>query len=123
MAGVAGRSGGAREGAGRKSKQDKYATAIGRAEKRIADRLPQIIDNLLSLSDGVYVEEMGLDGERRVYQRPPCAKSSMYLADRIMGKPTTVVDQDTTVRLDPLDGADLSALLEQLRARGIVVAE
>jgi len=46
--------GGARAGAGRKRTADKYASKINAAEKRIADRLPQLIDNLLYLANGGY---------------------------------------------------------------------
>jgi hypothetical protein len=52
-------NGGARPGAGRKPKADKYAGAINRAEKKIADKLPQLVDNLLKLANGGFevVEE------------------------------------------------------------------
>jgi hypothetical protein len=81
-------NGGARPGAGRKRKHDKYGTAIQKAEKKIVDRLPQLLDNLMALADGIFVEEFTPDGKRVVYQRAPDFKSNEYLINRIMGKPT-----------------------------------
>lgn len=94
MAGASGRSGGKRAGAGRKPKAEKYATAINRAEKRIADRLPELVDRLFELAEGVRVEELSLDGKSNVYQRPPDFKAASYLLDRILGKPTQAVEAE-----------------------------
>jgi hypothetical protein len=44
--------GGARANAGRKKKADRFASEIAQAERRVADRLPQLIDNLMLLADG-----------------------------------------------------------------------
>lgn len=79
--------GGARPGAGRKPKDEKFKQPIAKAEKRIADRLPTLIDKMFELADGVLVEEISLTG-RAVYQKPPDYKALSYLIDRIMGKPT-----------------------------------
>lgn len=49
---MAGQNGGARPGAGRKRKYEKYQTAIEKAELRIAQKLPEILDNLEVLADG-----------------------------------------------------------------------
>lgn len=46
--------GGKRPGAGRKPKAEKYAPKINKAEKRIADKLPALVDNLFALADGGY---------------------------------------------------------------------
>lgn len=46
--------GGKRAGAGRKSTAERFARPIAVAEKRVADRLPQTIDNLEHLADGGY---------------------------------------------------------------------
>jgi|SRR6185369_10509908 len=103
-------------GPGRQPKRDKFARPIARAEKQIADRLPELIDNMLTLASGGYerVEEeyqpAGMiyigSGEfaRRAYPDLPDdqlvlvkRKSSIadkdrqaneYLINRIMGKPT-----------------------------------
>jgi hypothetical protein len=48
--------GGVRQGAGRKAKAEAYAGAITAAERRIADRLPRLLDNLEYLADGGYEE-------------------------------------------------------------------
>lgn len=81
--------GGARPGAGRKRKSDKFAGQIAKAEKRIADRLPDYIDNLQLLADGVLVEEFDIvSGKPRVFKRAPDRQANEYLINRIMGKPT-----------------------------------
>jgi hypothetical protein len=81
--------GGARPGAGRKRKSEKFAGQIAKAEKRIADRLAQCIDNLQMLADGVLVEEFNIaTGKPMVFQRPPDRQANEYLLNRIMGKPT-----------------------------------
>lgn len=49
---MAGKHGGSRSGAGRKSKAEKHAGAVAGAEQRIADHLPELIENLLGLADG-----------------------------------------------------------------------
>lgn len=82
-------NGGARPGAGRPRKKDKYAGAITRAEKRIADKLPELIENMLTLAYGVLVEETNIvTGQPQVYQRAPDRAANEYLINRIMGKPT-----------------------------------
>ena len=90
-------NGGARPGAGRKRKADKYARDINKAEGIIRDRLPDLIGNLMVLADGVKVEREDLDGNTFVYQTPPDRASNEYLINRIMGKPTEHIEQDTEV--------------------------
>jgi hypothetical protein len=46
--------GGARNGAGRKPKRDKYTPQITGLEDGIADRLPQLLANMLLLANGGY---------------------------------------------------------------------
>ncbi len=89
-------SGGARPGAGRPRKREKYARPIAQAEKRIADNLPNIIDKLMELADGVTVQETGKDGSERIYDRPPDREAAKYLIDRIMGKPTERQEVDNS---------------------------
>lgn len=100
---------------GRPRKRDKFGRPIARAEKQIADRLPELIENMFYLANGGYerVEEewqpAGLvyvgSGEfaRRAFPDLPAdqlvlvkRKSSIadkdrqaneYLINRIMGKP------------------------------------
>lgn len=83
-----GQNGGARPGAGRKPKDEKFKLPIAKAEKRIADRLPSLIDRALELADGVTVQEVDKDGGIVVYTKPPDLKAIIYLVDRVMGKPT-----------------------------------
>lgn len=59
MAGKPGRSGGTRPGAGRKPRSERFARPIAAAEKRIADRLPEVLSNqfVLALGGGERTEE------------------------------------------------------------------
>lgn len=82
-------NGGARPGAGRKPKDEKFKVPIAKAEKRIADKLPMLIDKALELAEGVLVEDVNIiTMQRSVYQKPPDLGAIKYLVDRIMGKPT-----------------------------------
>ncbi len=84
---MAGR-GGARPGAGRKSKAEKYARPINAAEKQIVDKLPSIVDSLIRLAEGVFVEEYNpITDKVAVYQKAPDRAAAEYLIDRILGKP------------------------------------
>ncbi len=67
--------GGKRPNAGRKRTAEKYESAIQQAEKRIADRLPELIDGIFDLARG---------GDY---------KATAYLIDRVMGKPMQAVEQ------------------------------
>ena len=80
--------GGARSGAGRKPKDEKFKIPIAKAEKKIADKLPWLVDQALELAEGVVIQERDKDGTPRIYQRPPDMKAIAYLVDRIMGKAT-----------------------------------
>jgi hypothetical protein len=119
-------SGGARPGAGRPRTADKFKRPIARAEKRIADRLPLLIDKHFELAEGVSVlddilavpallkalQAAGTDAEkvseiaetfRQMYLHPPQFKSLEYLVNRIMGRPTEVQEvtiDDTRLLLD-----------------------
>jgi hypothetical protein len=55
---------------GRPAKREKYAGPINRAEKSIAEKLPDLVNRLIDLAD---------EGDRQAL---------MYLLDRILGKPT-----------------------------------
>lgn len=86
---MAGPNGGARPGAGRKPKDEKFKVPIAKAEKKIADRLPMLVDKALELAEGVFVEDVNVVTlQRSVYQKPPDLGAIKYLMDRIMGKPT-----------------------------------
>lgn len=83
------RNGGARPGAGRKPRDEKFKVPIAKAEKRIADKLPMLIDKALELAEGVHVEDFNIvTMQTTVYQKPPDLGAIKYLVDRIMGKPT-----------------------------------
>ena len=113
MAFVKGQSG---NPGGRPKKADKFAAPISRAERQIADKLPQLIENMLLLANGGYevvseewapagslyvgtgraVEKMypgKPDDEIVLVKRTVSIASkdraaNQYLIDRIMGKPT-----------------------------------
>lgn len=77
-------NGGARAGAGRKSKLVKFETEINTAEKRIAKRLPKLIANLERLADGGYKRE------KKVFK--PAGMIYLDLPERLT---------DGTLKLDP----------------------
>lgn len=85
--------GGARPGAGRKPKDEKFKLPILKAERRIADKLPYLIDKQFELADGVLVERETQEGVV-VYRTPPDRQAIEYLLNRIMGKPTERREQD-----------------------------
>jgi hypothetical protein len=83
-----------------------FESEIAAAKKRIADRLPELIDAQVDLALGVTVHEVDEEtGGVRVYTRPPCWRSAQYLTNRIMGTPT----QHTEIT-----GADGAPLTESL---------
>jgi hypothetical protein len=82
-------NGGARPGAGRKPKEEKFKVPIAKAEKKIADKLPMLVDKALELAEGVLIEDFNIvTMETSIYQKPPDLGAIKYLVDRIMGKPT-----------------------------------
>jgi hypothetical protein len=87
--------GGARAGAGRKKKAQTFVSVIAAAERRIADRLPQLIDNMMVLADGVTIQEVDSDGGLNIYTRAPDRRANEYLINRILGTPTQRLDLDT----------------------------
>ncbi len=107
-------NGGARPGAGRKPKDEKFKIPIAKAEKKIADKLPMLIDKALELAEGVLVEDFNIvTMQTTVYQKPPDLGAIKYLVDRIMGKPTerkeiTSLDKPLAEMTDD----ELRALLE-----------
>ena len=75
--------------AGRPRKSEQFAGQVAKAEKKIADNLPKLIENMLTLANGVTVQEIDVEtGGVTIYQKPPDFKANQYLIDRIMGKPT-----------------------------------
>lgn len=114
--------GGRRAGAGRPRKAEQYAPEIAAAERRIADKLPGLVDDLLKLAHGGFWEEeeerqpsaivtVG-SGEfempafpdkrpdelvlvkRKRRRVAPDRAALTYLIDRILGKPTTHVEAE-----------------------------
>ncbi len=78
---------------GRKPNGEKYARPIAAAEKRIVDRLPQLVDKMLVLAYGVQVESINpITMEAEVYREKPDRAAAEYLLNRIMGKPTERIE-------------------------------
>lgn len=67
-------------------------TPIRAAEKRIADRLPWLVDKLMELVEGIHEEKTIGDGAVIVYKRAPDRQAAEYLIDRVMGKAAQPVD-------------------------------
>jgi hypothetical protein len=107
-------AGGSRAGSGRKRKAEKHATAIARAEKRITDRLPSLIDNLFILADGVTIQETTKEGDVVTYTNPPDRSANEYLINRIMGKPTERKEH----RFSDMTDDELLAYLQARAGRG-----
>lgn len=124
--------GGARANAGRRAKAEKFAAPIAAAEQRIADRLPQLIDNMFALADGVTVQTTDEEtGATDVYTRPPDRAANIYLIDRILGKPTQrteVTGEDGeplfagTTLTDDERLTRIAELIDSARARGTGLA-
>ena len=104
-------NGGARPGAGRKPKDEKFKLPIAKAEKKIADKLPWLIDQALELAEGVVVQEVCKDG-LRIYQRPPDMNAIKYLVDRIMGKATERRELTLDKPLGEMTIDELKSILE-----------
>lgn len=83
-----GQNGGARPGAGRKRKAEKFETQIQKAEGMIVDKLPWLVDKAMQLAGGVTVEKPTLVGGTVIYKEAPDLGAIKYLIDRVMGKPT-----------------------------------
>lgn len=95
MAGVKGRSGGPRKGAGRKPvgiKRVLHASPIQIAESKISEKLPWLVGQLFILAEGVEVQKTDRHGQLRTYTDPPDRAAIEYLIDRILGKPAQPVD-------------------------------
>ena len=104
--------GGARPGAGRKRKSNKFEGQIKKAEGMIADRLPWLVDQAMELAEGVVVQERDKDGTPRIYQRPPDREAIKYLVDRIMGKPTERRDLTLDKPLEEMTEDELRSILQ-----------
>ena len=89
--------GGPRQNSGRKRTREVFESPIRAAEKRIADRLPSLIDNLLVLADGVKMQKLTDEGEAIVYTEKPDRAANEYLINRLMGKPTDKTEADVNV--------------------------
>ena len=99
--------GGARPGAGRKPKAEKYHRDIVGAEKKIRDRLPDIVDAQIKLALGVKAVRENEDGSEEIYTTIPDRQAGQYLMNRIMGTPV----QKNETELNGADGEPFKVYL------------
>lgn len=100
-------------GPGRPKRADKYAGQVAKAEKRIADRLPVLVDKMLELADGVVVEDVNpVTGQVGIYREKPDRQALVYLIDRIMGKPTEHKEIDHHIDVSQLSDDELQSILK-----------
>jgi hypothetical protein len=98
---MATKNGGPRPGAGRKPKADKYVADINKAEKKIRDKLPDIVDAQIGLALGVVVKEFNpITQEDYFYKTIP---------DRAAGQKIAPTSPDGK---EPYDNTGNSALAE-----------
>lgn len=69
-----------------------HQTPVQLAEAKIAQKLPWLVDKLLELVEGIEIERIDRQGQRRIYSQPPDRQAAEYLIDRVMGKPTQPID-------------------------------
>lgn len=74
-----------------------FDSAIAKAEKRLADRLPDLLENMLVLANGVAIQDTNSEGEPVVYTRPPDRAANEYLINRVMGKPIEKSESDVNL--------------------------
>ena len=116
--------GGARPGAGRKPKGIKrvtYSSPIKVAEAKIASKLPWLVDKLIELVEGVEIERVDRQGQRRIYSQPPDRQAAEYLIDRILGKavqPIDVHQQVDEIAADfGVEPERVTSIVEKLKAK------
>lgn len=93
--------GGKRPGSGRKPqglKKVLYQTPVQLAEAKIAAKLPWLVDKLFELVEGVEIERVDRQGQRRIYSQPPDRQAAEYLINRVLGMPTQPVSLVDKVR-------------------------
>jgi Family of unknown function (DUF5681) len=79
---------------GRPRRADRYADQIAALDNMIADALPGLLANLMTLANGVMVKETDDDGVVDIYAKPPDRKANEYLINRIAGTPTQRIEAD-----------------------------
>jgi hypothetical protein len=55
-----------------------------KTEKRIEEKLPDLIERMLELAEGVTVKDEDRKGNPRIYQKPPDRQAAEYLIDIIL---------------------------------------
>lgn len=81
--------GGSRPGSGRKRKAQRHEQPILRVESLIVAHLEKSVANLITLADGVPVEDSESD---KVYIKPPDRLANEYLINRILGRPLQALE-------------------------------
>jgi hypothetical protein len=86
-----------KRGPGRPRTREKHVAPVRAAEKKIVDRLPEIVDAQIGLALGIQVQQIDRDtGAEIVYSVPPDGKAGQYLMNRILGLPTAKVDVEAS---------------------------
>lgn len=113
--------GGKRPGSGRPPKRVVNLSPIRAAEKKIADRLPWLVDKLMELAEGIHEEKTIGDQAVIVYKRAPDRQAAEYLIDRVMGKATQTLDiayQVEEIAADfGVEPERVTSIVERLKAK------
>lgn len=111
--------GGSRPGAGRKPLREKYERHINQAEKKIADKLPQLVDVLMKQALGQILVQEELEDGPEIHAVAPDRKAGEYLVNRILGRPTEHHEL-TGADGGPIEFDDLSDTERAARAAAIL---
>jgi hypothetical protein len=79
------------------------------------------VDKLLELVEGIEIERVDRQGQRRIYSQPPDRQAAEYLMDRVMGKSTQPISIETQVDEIAADfGVEperVTSIVERLKAK------
>jgi len=57
---------------------------VAQVEKRIAEKLPDLVERMLELAEGITIHEENRKGEPVIYKKPPDRQAAEYLIDLIV---------------------------------------
>lgn len=87
---------GGRPKAGRTALVEKMREAL---VKRVHGGINKILDAQLDAATGLYYEEIGVGGKKRIYQREPDQQAAKLLIEQTIGKPKEQVEHSGNVTL------------------------
>lgn len=80
--------------------QVRNVRGVSQAEKRIVEKLPDLVERMLELAEGVTIQDENRKGEPVVYKKPPDRQAAEYLIDIIMKSvEKRASDVGTTVKI------------------------